>query len=76
MGAVGCVRDREPARERRECRHANSAGHSDKKILKAGAQGHRRRLCGFGEVSYFNRCFPRRFGEPPSRFRGGDPSGN
>jgi AraC-like DNA-binding protein len=27
--------------------------------------------CGFGEVSYFNRCFRRRFGSTPGEFRGG-----
>jgi AraC-like DNA-binding protein len=26
--------------------------------------------CGFNEVSYFNRCFRRRFGASPSQFRG------
>jgi AraC-like DNA-binding protein len=26
--------------------------------------------CGFNEVSYFNRCFRRRFGDAPSAFRG------
>ncbi len=26
--------------------------------------------CGFNEVSYFNRCFRRRFGAPPSHLRG------
>jgi AraC-like DNA-binding protein len=36
--------------------------------------GGRRRIsdiayaCGFNEVSYFNRCFRRRFGAPPSQF--------
>ena len=25
--------------------------------------------CGFNEVSYFNRCFRRRFGATPSEFR-------
>ena len=29
---------------------------------------------GFNEVSYFNRCFRRRFGAAPSQFRGGDGS--
>lgn len=28
--------------------------------------------CGFNEVSYFNRCFRRRFGATPSSLRGGD----
>jgi AraC-like DNA-binding protein len=27
--------------------------------------------CGFNEVSYFNRCFRRRFGATPGQFRGG-----
>lgn len=27
--------------------------------------------CGFNEVSYFNRCFRRRFGESPTQYRGG-----
>jgi AraC-like DNA-binding protein len=27
--------------------------------------------CGFNEVSYFNRCFRRRFGESPTQHRGG-----
>jgi AraC-like DNA-binding protein len=27
--------------------------------------------CGFNEVSHFNRCFRRRFGAPPTQFRGG-----
>jgi AraC-like DNA-binding protein len=26
--------------------------------------------CGFGDISYFNRCFRRRFGASPSEFRG------
>jgi AraC-like DNA-binding protein len=26
--------------------------------------------CGFNEVSYFNRCFRRRFGETPTQCRG------
>ena len=26
--------------------------------------------CGFNEVSYFNRCFRRRFGATPGQFRG------
>ena len=26
--------------------------------------------CGFNEVSYFNRCFRRRFGGTPTQFRG------
>ncbi|MFI0845720.1 AraC family transcriptional regulator [Mesorhizobium sp. IMUNJ 23232] len=30
--------------------------------------------CGFNEVSYFNRCFRRRFGATPSSFRGMDTS--
>jgi AraC-like DNA-binding protein len=25
--------------------------------------------CGFSDVSYFNRCFRRRFGAPPREFR-------
>jgi len=29
-------------------------------------------LCGFNEVSYFNRCFRRRFGASPTQYRGGD----
>ncbi len=28
--------------------------------------------CGFNEVSYFNRCFRRRFGASPTQYRGGD----
>lgn len=27
--------------------------------------------CGFNEISYFNRCFRRRFGETPTQWRGG-----
>jgi AraC-like DNA-binding protein len=27
--------------------------------------------CGFNEVSYFNRCFRRRFGATPTQYRGG-----
>ena len=32
--------------------------------------------CGFNEISYFNRCFRRRFGASPTQYRGGkaDPS--
>jgi len=30
--------------------------------------------CGFGDVSYFNRCFRRRFGAAPGAFRGDDGS--
>lgn len=26
--------------------------------------------CGFNDISYFNRCFRRRFGAPPTRYRG------
>jgi AraC-like DNA-binding protein len=26
--------------------------------------------CGFSEVSYFNRCFRRRFGASPTQMRG------
>jgi AraC-like DNA-binding protein len=25
--------------------------------------------CGFNEVSYFNRCFRRRFGDTPTQYR-------
>jgi AraC-like DNA-binding protein len=28
--------------------------------------------CGFNDISYFNRCFRRRFGASPSHYRGGD----
>lgn len=28
--------------------------------------------CGFGEISYFNQCFRRRFGASPSQYRGGE----
>jgi AraC-like DNA-binding protein len=28
--------------------------------------------CGFNEVSYFNRCFRRRFGTTPTQYRGGE----
>jgi AraC-like DNA-binding protein len=28
--------------------------------------------CGFNEVSYFNRCFRRRFGATPTEFRSGN----
>ena len=28
-------------------------------------------MCGFNEISYFNRCFRRRFGESPTQHRGG-----
>jgi AraC-like DNA-binding protein len=31
--------------------------------------------CGFNEVSYFNRCFRRRFGCSPTQYRGGDGNG-
>jgi AraC-like DNA-binding protein len=27
--------------------------------------------CGFGDISYFNRCFRRRFGASPTQYRGG-----
>jgi AraC-like DNA-binding protein len=27
--------------------------------------------CGFNEVSYFDRCFRRRFGASPTQYRGG-----
>jgi AraC-like DNA-binding protein len=27
--------------------------------------------CGFNEISYFNRCFRRRFGASPSQYRNG-----
>jgi AraC-like DNA-binding protein len=27
--------------------------------------------CGFNDVSYFNRCFRRRFGASPMQYRGG-----
>jgi AraC-like DNA-binding protein len=30
--------------------------------------------CGFNEVSYFNRCFRRRFGASPTQYRGGNGS--
>jgi AraC-like DNA-binding protein len=30
--------------------------------------------CGFNEISYFNRCFRRRFGATPTDFRGGGAS--
>ncbi len=32
--------------------------------------------CGFNEISYFNRCFRRRFGESPSHYRGGNGARN
>ena len=28
--------------------------------------------CGFDELSYFNRCFRRRFGASPTQYRGAD----
>jgi AraC-like DNA-binding protein len=31
--------------------------------------------CGFNEVSYFNRCFRRRFGATPTQYRGGSHRG-
>jgi AraC-like DNA-binding protein len=32
--------------------------------------------CGFNEVSYFNRCFRRRFGASPTQYRGGHGNGH
>src|SRR5262245_3068164 len=32
------------------------------------------RACGFNEISYFNRCFRRRFGASPTQYRGEDGS--
>ena len=40
-------------------------GHQGKRI------GEISYLCGFNEVSYFNRCFRRRFGASPTQHRGG-----
>jgi transcriptional regulator GlxA family with amidase domain len=31
--------------------------------------------CGFGDISYFNRCFRRRFGAAPGEFRGSNGTG-
>jgi transcriptional regulator GlxA family with amidase domain len=50
------------------------------RAMLAGANHHRTRICeialacGFNEVSYFNRCFRRRFGASPTQYRG--PSSN
>jgi AraC-like DNA-binding protein len=46
------------------------------RAMLAGPAGERTRVtdiafaCGFGDVSYFNRCFRRRFGASPTQFRG------
>lgn len=32
--------------------------------------------CGFNEVSYFDRCFRRRFGASPTQYRGGESGGS
>lgn len=43
------------------------AGHYDVKVSEIAY------LCGFNEVSYFNRCFRRRFGAAPNEYRGNKP---
>jgi AraC-like DNA-binding protein len=44
-------------------------------MLESAANGHRKIIdiaysCGFNDLSYFNRCFRRRFGASPTQFRG------
>ena len=45
------------------------------RAMLADARNNRRKVsdialaCGFNEVSYFNRCFRRRFGASPTQFR-------
>ncbi|HEY4404442.1 MAG TPA: AraC family transcriptional regulator [Xanthobacteraceae bacterium] len=41
-----------------------SARHRHLKVIEIAL------ACGFGDISYFNRCFRRRFGASPSEFRG------
>jgi AraC-like DNA-binding protein len=50
-------------RLQKACAMLASAGHRRKVIEIALA-------CGFGDISYFNRCFRRRFGASPSAFFG------
>jgi AraC-like DNA-binding protein len=51
------------------------------RAMLASLQGSRMKIsdiafaCGFSEVSYFNRCFRRRFGASPTQCRGGHGSG-
>jgi AraC-like DNA-binding protein len=48
------------------------------RALLASANHRRARIseialaCGFNDISYFNRCFRRRFGAPPTQFRAGE----
>jgi AraC-like DNA-binding protein len=71
----------------RDLLHESGAGFTERvlelrlqeaRAVLASARGDRLRIseialaCGFSEVSYFNRCFRRRFGASPTQFRGRD----